>query len=290
MPKRGHAAMEFLMTYGWAILAVLITIAALAYFGVLNSARFLPESCTLFPGIACTDVTVNNVGVSLVVQNGLGQNLNPFTISIPGCTAASASNGLLDGEKEIIILRCDPLLTTNSKFKSDIDIDYSQPAGIEHTRKGSIFTQVENDYVLNGGLEYGVYDANYWGFYANPLSAGTGSIDSTTPHTGSNSFKVDAIIPAGESPFIYQYFSSYLPVGKYIITFWAKAGSTPTTMRSVFCDTSDCFFCSTTHTIGLDWAPYSNTCTTTLPLTSIYFPFGTAAATYWIDDVKLTKS
>ena len=281
--------MEFLMTYGWAILAVLITIVALAYFGVLNSARFLPESCTLFPGVACTDVTANNVGVSLVVQNGLGQNLNLFTVNIPGCTAVSANNGLLDGEKEIIILPCDPLLTTNSRFKNDIDIAYESPLGVTHTRKGSIVTQVENDYVLNGGLEYGVYGANYWGLYNHLSSAGTGSIDSTNPHTGSNSFKVDTITPYDVWwPFMYQFYSIYPPAGTYIITFWAKADSTPATMRSALCDTADCLFCPTTHTLGLDWAQYSNTCTTTRPLTGIMIPFNTAV-TYWIDDVKVTK-
>ena len=32
--KRGQAAMEFLMTYGWAILAAITAIGVLAYFGV----------------------------------------------------------------------------------------------------------------------------------------------------------------------------------------------------------------------------------------------------------------
>jgi len=34
--RKGQAAMEFLMTYGWAILVVLVVIGALAYFGVLS--------------------------------------------------------------------------------------------------------------------------------------------------------------------------------------------------------------------------------------------------------------
>ncbi len=34
------------MTYGWAILVVLITIGALAYFGVLNPERFIPDMCS----------------------------------------------------------------------------------------------------------------------------------------------------------------------------------------------------------------------------------------------------
>ena len=47
MKKKAQAAMEFLMTYGWAILVVLIVIGALAYFGVLNPQNLLPEKCTL---------------------------------------------------------------------------------------------------------------------------------------------------------------------------------------------------------------------------------------------------
>ena len=42
--RKGQAALEFLMTYGWAILVVLAAIAALAYFGVLSPDRFLPEN------------------------------------------------------------------------------------------------------------------------------------------------------------------------------------------------------------------------------------------------------
>ena len=49
--KKAQAAMEFLMTYGWAILVVLVTIGALAYFGVLkipsntNEAVSMLERC-----------------------------------------------------------------------------------------------------------------------------------------------------------------------------------------------------------------------------------------------------
>ena len=37
MNKKGQASMEFLMTYGWAILAGIIAIGALAYFGVFRT-------------------------------------------------------------------------------------------------------------------------------------------------------------------------------------------------------------------------------------------------------------
>ncbi len=43
--KKGQAAMEFLMTYGWAILVVIIAIGSLWYFGALNPSTFLPNQC-----------------------------------------------------------------------------------------------------------------------------------------------------------------------------------------------------------------------------------------------------
>lgn len=40
MKKKSQAAMEFLMTYGWAILVVLVFLGALTYFGVFNPDNF----------------------------------------------------------------------------------------------------------------------------------------------------------------------------------------------------------------------------------------------------------
>ena len=37
--KKSQAALEFIMTYGWAILVVLVAIGALAYFGILYDNR-----------------------------------------------------------------------------------------------------------------------------------------------------------------------------------------------------------------------------------------------------------
>jgi len=53
MNKKGQSALEFLMTYGWAILVVLAAIGALAYFGVLSPTNFLPDQCLGAVGIGC---------------------------------------------------------------------------------------------------------------------------------------------------------------------------------------------------------------------------------------------
>ena len=80
------------MTYGWALLVVLIAIAALAFFGVLNPGKFLPSNCNLGVGFSCTDykiigsTPIAGLGdvpvIEIVVQNGIGKTLDVFSIYI----------------------------------------------------------------------------------------------------------------------------------------------------------------------------------------------------------------
>ena len=157
---RGQSAMEFLMTYGWAILVVLIAIGALAYFGVLNPAKFLPSSCVIFPGISCTNFVIKPLTGEFVVQNGLGQQVTLFnlTINAPNqgtCTSAGSSvatsgagTTLTDGETEKITITCAAgnFGTAGDRFKADLNVSYAEGSGsniLYHIKKGSIVSQIE---------------------------------------------------------------------------------------------------------------------------------------------------
>ncbi len=43
--KKGQAALKFFLTYGWAILVVLIAVGTLWYFTPLNTSSFIPNKC-----------------------------------------------------------------------------------------------------------------------------------------------------------------------------------------------------------------------------------------------------
>jgi len=148
--KKAQAAMEFLMTYGWAILVVLIAIAALAYFGVLNPSRYLPSSCRLVPGLSCEDFKVDGDAgtVELVIQNGMGQDLYPINIYIGEACDGSGTepdgDGLVDGEKDTFTITCNPLTPlTGSRFKEDVIIEYTAESGLAHNVTGDLTSQVE---------------------------------------------------------------------------------------------------------------------------------------------------
>ena len=151
--KKAQAAMEFLMTYGWAILVVLIAIGALAYFGVLSPERFLPRSCTLMPGLDCDEfkVDLSDTQVQLFVRNGLGDSIDFSSLNIDtnldgtgDCTAidpASISDGALSSQLNIGGCTIGAL---GARFRGNIIGTYSLGGGtLAHNMRGSLVTEVE---------------------------------------------------------------------------------------------------------------------------------------------------
>ena len=144
MVKKGQAAMEFLMTYGWAILVVIVAIAALAYFGVRNPGRFLPESCNIAPGFSCNfQIQTSQVTVSL--QNGLGQDLTNFYVNVSLCgNTAGSTVSFLDGTNRTWPITCGSAIgTVGQRFKSDISVVYTDDNGYGRVRTGQIIGKIE---------------------------------------------------------------------------------------------------------------------------------------------------
>ncbi len=142
--RKAQAAMEFLMTYGWAILVVLAAIAALAYFGVLSPEKFLPEKCILQPGIACVSHKVEPTKVTLVISNGLGRTITINSITVGSCTGAF-SEIMLSGVDHTFVIggTCNngPI---KEKFKGDITMGYTEKdSNLTKTVYGNLNTKVE---------------------------------------------------------------------------------------------------------------------------------------------------
>jgi len=140
--RKGQAALEFLMTYGWAILVVLAAIAALAYFGVLSPDRFLPEKCTLPSGLACLDFKADATGLTLMIQNSFGFDMNTVVVNVngTGCSAdATGPTSLINGEKGTFAVACTP---PPGKFKGTLTVSFvNQETGLAHTKIGEIIAK-----------------------------------------------------------------------------------------------------------------------------------------------------
>ena len=70
-----QSAMEYLMTYGWAILVIAIVLVALYALGVFNGSAFLHPSCIASSGYICTNQTaLPDATGNVIVGFSFGQN------------------------------------------------------------------------------------------------------------------------------------------------------------------------------------------------------------------------
>ena len=157
--KKGQAAMEFLMTYGWAILVVIAAIAALAYFGVLDPARLLPERCQFPAGMDCIDkaaivgetVAGNDGTVTVALRNNLAfaitiQDANitgatcagPNTVDVGSGYVAIANNQVPNnGVFRVRLENCD--ITTGDKLDGSVRVAYTNTeSGLSNAAVGDV--------------------------------------------------------------------------------------------------------------------------------------------------------
>ena len=77
---KGQAAMEFLVTYGWAILLILV-IMAILYSSIFKPEFYVAERCDIGPGISCDSFYLNitngnQLNLTLKAHNTLGFKVN----------------------------------------------------------------------------------------------------------------------------------------------------------------------------------------------------------------------
>jgi hypothetical protein len=78
--RKGQAAIEYITTYGWAILVLLIVLAALFASGILSPSYLVSEECTFGNNLGCDFALFNEAGatnLNLNIHNGF-----PYKIKI----------------------------------------------------------------------------------------------------------------------------------------------------------------------------------------------------------------
>ncbi|TAL55536.1 MAG: hypothetical protein EPN86_03280 [Nanoarchaeota archaeon] len=155
MTRKGQAAMEFLMTYGWAILVVLVVIAALAYFGVLDPTNVVPDRCAFSSAFTCSDFLVTTVpgnNISFTILNGIGKDVYIYKANATslGLSANCENNmnlgpGILvpAGSEQVINLNgCVYTGTTGKKYKYSVNFYYyAVGSSLNKSISGEIFAK-----------------------------------------------------------------------------------------------------------------------------------------------------
>ena len=176
--KKSQAILEFMMNYGWALVLVMIAIATLSHFGVLDMAKILPQKCSSTTGLECmglASITGHASSVEFVVKNNLGVPIEvidgsegiPVQVEGQGDCSAVLANVSGSGDVNIsfgqspsnpsdytgekinpndlirIKLTCPNSLNDIDRFKETVILPYRNAAtGLNHFAKISITGKV----------------------------------------------------------------------------------------------------------------------------------------------------
>ena len=79
---KAQSAMEYLMTYGWAILIIAVVLGALFALGVFNSTSLIGTSCVALSGYYCTNPVLIGNTLTLTVGQATGTSYTTATAYI----------------------------------------------------------------------------------------------------------------------------------------------------------------------------------------------------------------
>ncbi len=163
--NKGQAAMEFLMTYGWAILAAVIAIGVLAYFGVFSPGKYTTGSTVVNPPFyasawnvkdsACSKAGVVGTDcINLELQNNGGEDYTITNVSIVGCGSFFNGSSVVipQSKAQIFDINCTypvgaagDIGAVGKSFKGDITISYTKGTStLGLTSTGTLAEKITN--------------------------------------------------------------------------------------------------------------------------------------------------
>ncbi|MBS3082272.1 DUF4215 domain-containing protein [Candidatus Pacearchaeota archaeon] len=113
--KRGQSAMEFLMTYGWAIIILILVLGLLAYFGVFTNKQKACDTLLLSPPFTAQGSEYKDGLYSIEILNTLPVEATITKVEIDSCSAQI--NKLVKSGNQIVISATCPSLAEKAVIK-----------------------------------------------------------------------------------------------------------------------------------------------------------------------------
>lgn len=160
MNARGQVAIEYISTYGWALLSVVIAVGALMYFGVFDVTSLRSDDCEFPPGITCSDhILSDELGSDQLLMNlrntyGVDLNITQInassqTLDFGDCTVlgqASVPPAYTWDDQNLTQFECDvdEALITREKHDILVTINFTQVGhNYDHHTLGTLFTTAQ---------------------------------------------------------------------------------------------------------------------------------------------------
>ncbi|MBI4438417.1 LamG domain-containing protein [Candidatus Woesearchaeota archaeon] len=224
--SRAQAAVEHLMSYGFAIVMVLVVLGALSYFGVLNVYDFVPEKCAL-SGFECEDFSLDlsSGKATLVLRNSASEAvyIKLLSVGLAGrnflCRFVSPQQLRVGaGESVVVVSNCTRLDGSylgdtgafSGKRKYSLSVEYSRrPGSLLHEGVGDMLVNAQGSGNVSSddvtGLLSGFWRlegnaTDYSGFHNDGVVAGAACGVQGWRGSGCGFDGVNDFIDVGNSP------------------------------------------------------------------------------------------
>ncbi|MEM3113478.1 MAG: hypothetical protein QXI33_03605 [Candidatus Pacearchaeota archaeon] len=156
MKKKGQAALEFLMTYGWAILAAIIVVGVL-YFLIGNPSTLAGDKFIMAAPFTAGEKSLSQgSGIKIEIINGAGKTIdvdvnddasNLPDISLTGLSGCSVtgsfdpgsnSDSWAPGTKTIFTFTGCSGATNGNRINTDIQLNYTAGSSLVQYGSGSL--------------------------------------------------------------------------------------------------------------------------------------------------------
>jgi hypothetical protein len=125
MKKKGQGALEYLMTYGWALLIIVVVGAALYALGVLNPATYTQSRCTGFQYFIYQDQKYASTGAfSVVLLNG-NTPVEVTALSVGGTSLTMSEQNVSTGAKFTLSGTGATAGTVGDAFSNTVTVTYN---------------------------------------------------------------------------------------------------------------------------------------------------------------------
>jgi hypothetical protein len=142
--EKGQAAIEFILTYGWILLVVVLAVGALLYFGFLSPETFGKKQCEIVPGLECDEFRATSNELTLILENDLGQDIFIKRMhDKSGKCSFEEGTDIPNGEKKTFLLKDCKYGSKGERLETSVSVEYQSSTGINHTQEAQIVTFIE---------------------------------------------------------------------------------------------------------------------------------------------------
>ena len=127
--RKGQSALEYLMTYGWAILIIIVVGGVLYYYGVFSPGKIVGESKVGFSKVDIDTWSVDPAtnSMNIMFWNKVGKDINITEVDVGTQTyTISGGHTLSSGAKDSTFVTgiTTPSINAGDAYKWDVTIKY----------------------------------------------------------------------------------------------------------------------------------------------------------------------